>query len=203
MEKIMTDLGYKCPNQQMQETQVVEALFRGNFQPLKMLCETYDAFQDMPFSQGVTYAQVDCMFPGSKFILTVRDSNAWFESLTRFHLRSILKGVGIKDVRNVREETFKDKAVYLHKNYFYNVVRRQASIVVNHEIHYDWSLLYDKAHRIDRYETRNREIVKYFQDRTDQLLVIDLGVEQDTSKIIQFLGLPRRLMTKMPHLNES
>lgn len=203
MEMVLRGLGYKCPDQQLQERLVVEALFHGNFQPLISLCEKYDAFQDLPFSQGVTYAQVDCLFPGSKFILTVRDSNEWFESLTRFHLHGILKSLSVKDIRYVGEENFKDKDIYLYKNYLHSVIKRHVSVVSENKIQYDWSLLYDRSHRIKIYENRNREIIKYFQDRKNQLLIIDIGKEQDTSKIVQFLGLPSRLITKMPHLNKS
>lgn len=91
IEAVLRNLGYRMPGQARQEALVVEETFRGNFVPLRTLCSSYDAFQDMPFSQGVIYAIVDSMFPGSKFILTVRDSNEWFESLVRFQLGGILK----------------------------------------------------------------------------------------------------------------
>jgi hypothetical protein len=203
IERMFKDLGYRCPDQVMQESQVVKALYRGDFQPLKTLCENHDAFQDLPFSKESTYAQVDCMFPGSKFILTVRDPKAWFESLTKFHLRTILKDAGVTKLSDVNEMTFKDKAIGLHENYLYHASKRHAAVVVDYKIHYDWSLLYDAAHRIDEYESRNREIIKYFQYRPEQLLVIDLKTVKDTSKIIEFLGLSQALITKMPHLNKS
>ena len=203
IERVLRNLGYSCPNQQFQEAMTVEPLFYGDIAPLKKLCIKYDAFQDMPFSQGVTYAQVDCMFPGSKFILTVRDSNIWFNSLTRFHLCGILKKAGVNNLSDVDEDTFRDKSLYLHKNYMFNVVKHHVCKVVDNKIQYDWSLLYDKTHRINIYESRNKEIIKYFQNRTDQLLVIDIGEERDTSKIVEFLNLPRSFITNMPHLNRS
>lgn len=203
MERVLRNLGYRLPRQAMQEMLVVEESFRGNFGPLKSLCRKYDAFQDMPFSQGVTYANVDSMFPGSKFILTVRESNAWWESLMRFHLGGVLKKAGINEVEGFDEQTFKDKSIYLHENYSYNLAKRHARSVVNHELFHDWSLVYDKEHRISIYEARNREIVKYFQDRPNQLLVIDVTTEQDTSKIVEFLGLPRKHICAMPHENKS
>lgn len=39
----------------------------------------YDAFQDNPWP--VFYRQMDSMYPGSKFILTVRDPASWIESV--------------------------------------------------------------------------------------------------------------------------
>jgi hypothetical protein len=157
----------------------------------------------MPFSQGVTYAVVDAMFPGSKFILTVRESNAWFDSLTRFHLKGILKKAGVDKLEDFSEQTFKDKEVYLHKNYVQNVVKRHAVKVIDNRIHYDWSLVYNKAHRIKLYEKRNREIIEYFQERPGQLLVIDITKEKDNSKIVDFLELPKTLIDVLPHLNKS
>lgn len=203
LEKVLCDLGYRIPNQERQERLVVEEMFRGNFKPLNTLCREFDAFQDMPFSQGVTYAVVDAMFPKSKFILTVRDPNSWFESLARFHLNGILKRTGVEKLEDFGEITFKDKAVYLHTNYLYNVVKRHAAKVVGYEISYDWSLVYNKAHRIDLYERRNRAIIEYFQERREALLVLDLTKEKDNSKIVEFLDLPKILIETLPHLNKS
>jgi hypothetical protein len=203
LERVLTNLGYRMPNQARQESMVVEELFRGNYEPLSTLCKKYDAFQDMPFSYGVTYAIVDAMFPGSKFILTVREPNAWFESLVRFHLSGILKKAGVEKVDDFSESSFKDKAIYLHKNYMHNVIKRYAVSVVDHEVRYDWSLVYDKQYQIELYERRNQEIVDYFQDRQDQLLVLDITKEQDNAKIVEFLDLPKRLIDTLPHLNRS
>jgi len=43
--------------------------------------EEYDAFTDMPVS--ATYKELDQLFPGSKFILTVRDTESWYKSMQR------------------------------------------------------------------------------------------------------------------------
>jgi hypothetical protein len=50
-----------------------EALSKGNILPLRDHIVRYDAFQDVPFSAKSTYAQIDALFPKSKFILTYRD----------------------------------------------------------------------------------------------------------------------------------
>lgn len=203
LEKVLSDLGYKMPDQAKQEKLVVEELFRGNYEPLFALCKEYDAFQDMPFSQGVTYAILDAMFPGSKFILSIRESDAWFESLVRFHLKGILKRAGINNINDFSESAFKDKAIYLHENYLQTVVKRHAVSVVDYQVTYDWSLVYNKEHRIEVYERRNQEIISYFQERQDQLLILDITKEKDNSKIVEFLGLPKNLICSLPHLNSS
>jgi hypothetical protein len=50
---------------------------------------------------------------------------------------------------------------------------------------------------------RNKEIVRYFSERPDDLLVIDITKEKTTKKIVNFLELPSKLITKMPHLNKT
>ena len=62
------------------------------------LVERYDAFQDNPWP--ILYEDLDVKFPGSKFILTVRDPESWYESQLRhfgFHrtwMRKWIYGVG-------------------------------------------------------------------------------------------------------------
>lgn len=203
MERVLRELGYRLPNQAVQETLVVEELFRGNYRPLQALCRKYDAFQDMPFSQGPTYAIVDSMFPGSKFILTVRDSDAWFDSLVRFHLGGILAKAGVSKLEEFNEAAFKGKAIHLHENYLYNVVKRHASLLGGCDLSHDWSLVYDRSHRKSRYECRNQDIASYFQDRPNQLLILDVSKEENTGKIVEFLGLPSSLVRPMPRLKRT
>jgi len=203
LEFILKALGYKLPKQAEQELRIVKQLYKGNFQPLIEFCHCYEAFQDMPFSQGIVYAQVDCLFPNSKFILTVREPNKWFESLTRFHLSGILKMQNIESIEQVNEDTFKDKTVYLYENYVYEIFKRHVSKVENLHLKHDWSLLYNKDHYIKIYEERNKGIIKYFQDRPNDLLIIDLEREKDISKVLYFLGLPAKLNIQIPHLYRS
>ncbi len=204
LELVLRALGYRLPDQREQEMRIVKQLYLGNFQPLREFCEQYDAFQDMPFSQGVAYAQADCLFPGSKFILTVRDPQEWFDSLVRFHLNGVLKRQGITSLDQLDESSFKNKNIYLYENYFYDVLKYMVIADVNgYELEYDWNRAYDRDHRIGIYSERNKEIIKYFQNRPDSLLVIDLTREKDISKILKFLNLPEKLNMQMPHLNIS
>ncbi len=203
LEKVLLKLGYRMPKQSTQETRVVRELFQGNYKPLITLCERYEAFQDNPFSQGVTYAALDALFPDSKFILTVREPNAWFESLTRFHLQGILRRAGVNKLEDFREISFKDKSIYLDKGYMHDVTKRHAAYVKDLKVKYDWSLVYNKKHRIDMFERRNEEIIKHFQDRQNQLLVIDLSKATDNSEILNFLDLRNKPIEPLPHLNKS
>jgi hypothetical protein len=53
-----------------------------NAEPMvEQLAQEFDAFQDNPWP--LFYQKMDALFPGSKFILTTRDSAAWISSVTR------------------------------------------------------------------------------------------------------------------------
>lgn len=48
----------------------------------RKLTEKFDAFQDNPWP--LLYREVDRWYPGSKFILTLREPDAWIRSATRY-----------------------------------------------------------------------------------------------------------------------
>jgi hypothetical protein len=62
------------------------------------LADLYDAFQDNPWP--LVYRRMDARYPGSKFILTVRDESQWIESnvahfgTTDTPMRTLIYGVG-------------------------------------------------------------------------------------------------------------
>ena len=203
VEALLRELGFLLPNQQEQEITLVKELHKGNLASLTEFCSNYDAFQDLPFAQGQTYVQADALFPDSKFILTVRDSQAWFDSLVRFHLKGILKRAGVTRIEDANEGTFKDQNNYLYTNYSYENFKRQIAIVEDNKIKFDWSLLYDKSYYIRMYEQRNMEIIKYFQGRENDLLVIDIEKERDTGRLLRFLDIKGVSASPYPHLNQS
>ena len=62
------------------------------------LSARYDAFQDNPWP--LVYRRMDALYPGSKFILTVRDPDRWVASAVRDFaerdtpMRQLIYGVG-------------------------------------------------------------------------------------------------------------
>lgn len=199
LEMIFRTLGLRVPIQQEQEMCIVKPLHEGNFQPLIEFVGQYDAFQDKPFSEGVAYAQVDALFPGSKFILTVRDPDEWFDSLCRYNC----KRNKVSSLKELDEAFYKDKTIYLYKNYSYETCRRYVTVVRDYKPVANWDLNFDKAHFVGFYTRRNEDIIRYFDGREKDLLVIDLTKEKDVSKILDFLGLPQELNFPVPHLNRS
>ena len=60
---------------------------RKDLSGIRRKAEQYDFFEDWPWP--LLYKELDLMFPGSKFILTVRKSEEdWFESLKKHALRT-------------------------------------------------------------------------------------------------------------------
>lgn len=177
-------------------------LSRGNFRPLVDYVAKYDAFQDVPFATKATYAQVDALFPGSKFVLTVRDPDAWFESFLNHHRRNL----AVSPPRLPVEADFRGPHQHLYDGFRTFKFESDWLLTVDEgSLHCsrDWRLLFDRETFIRAYVRRNTEVVRYFSERPADLLVIDVSRETSTEKIVRFLGLPGSLVGDMPHLNKA
>jgi Sulfotransferase domain len=177
------------------------ALSKGNIAPLKSYIDRYDAFQDVPFSAKSTYAQIDALFPGSKFILTYRNSEVWFNSFLNHHKKVLGCGPATERPR---------LSDFEGKDYLYQGFRKFkfewewiVDVDANLTQQQDWALAFEKQHLVKLYEQRNEMIVRHFSNRPEDLLVIDITKEKDTEKILAFLKLPQALLTEMPHLNKN
>ena len=194
LSRIFQYYGYKVPSHLEQERVIGDIIVNKNFAKFIEYTSKYDAFQDLPFSQDLTFVACDVLWPRSKFILTVRNEDEWFESVCRHH--SLMWGTS--DLRNLGQSFFMQKG-----SYYYNIFRRIVSRVESGELVEDWSLLYDADHFKNLYTARNDEIIKYFDNRRDKLLVIDVTKEANTKRICQFLGLPDDKIIPMPHENRT
>ncbi|NNE81514.1 MAG: hypothetical protein HKN18_14700 [Silicimonas sp.] len=191
--------GLNVPDQAEQEGLLTQNVLNGEYKDLEGFVEKYDAFQDLPFSQGYAFIACDVLFPGSKFILTIRDEEAWFNSLYNFHKKSY----GFADRSEIDAEFFRHKNFYLSKNYVFENKKRFITTVIDQECVEDWGLIYDKQHYQEMYRRRNEEIITYFKNRPDDLLVIDLTKESTTEKVVEFLGLGAETIMDMPHENKT
>jgi hypothetical protein len=108
----------------------------------------YDAFQDNPWP--VIYRELDAKYPGSRFILLLRDSGSWIESQ--------VKHFG-------RKETPMRKWIY-------GVGCPEG----NEEIY------------VRRFEGHNAEVLKHFENRPRDLLVMNLARGDGWAKLSPFLG---------------
>ena len=191
--------GYSLPNQLKQEMEISKQTYLGNFSPLKEFVNKYDAFQDLPFSIDNYYIAADALYPNSKFILTERDPEDWYNSIVRYDQ----KKYGIDNLKNLKEEDINDKFNYLFEGYRKMTMQKYIAEINNNKVYFNWDLLYDKETYINYYIERNNQIKKYFHNRNNAFLILDLKKEKDTEKLCNFLNIPIKYKFNFPHLNKS
>jgi hypothetical protein len=177
----------------------------GRYQPLVDYCHSADAFQDTPFAFGRIFIALDALFPGSRFILTVRDSEDWFRSLETF----TAKRYGVPSGGVTRELIEQDG--YLYPGYgagehAHNFLTDPPSYRPGEGEgpQVRWDQLFDKGRYIGIYERRNQEVREHFKARPEQLLEIDLTQEPTIQKVVDFLGLPPEFgAIDVPHRNQT
>jgi hypothetical protein len=181
LKKEMQELGFIIGDQRRAEL-LVDDWAKRDFKRLIRYCRTAQFFQDVPFSYPFTFIALDQAFPGSKFILTLRDNaEQWYNSLIKFHGK--LWGNGkippsAEDLKN---------ATYLYKGRPY-YVRKLVHNVPDDD-------LYNKDILIDHYNTHKKNITNYFRHRPDDLLVLNLKEEDSYARFCQFMGIEQKKNT--------
>jgi len=88
MAKALEILGYNVCRRistlesQMNGESVMSALESNELEPIFAVAKHYNAFADNPWS--ILYQEVDNQFPGSKFILSIRDEEEWLKSAVNY-----------------------------------------------------------------------------------------------------------------------
>lgn len=123
--------------------------------------EQFYALSDLPIP--LLYKQLDTSYPGSKFILTVRNEHDWIESVRRLWSYEHNPTRGIWDI-------------YPFSNYIHTVLYGQKEF--NAELF------------LARYRRHNDEVREYFKRRPDDLLVMDMDLGGDFGALCRFLGRP-------------
>jgi hypothetical protein len=171
--RAMMRLGYIVGNQRKAEMLFYEYT-DGNFDPIIEYCKTAQVFQDFPFSAANTYKHLDKAFPGSKFVLTVRDSpEQWYNSLINFHSKIFGKG-------KIPTKQDLQNAVYIWKGRPWQINRLYGTPEDDP---------YNKDILINNYMQHNLEVMDYFKDRPNDLLVINVGEKDSYSKLMSFLNI--------------
>ena len=149
---------------------------RRDFHRLFWYCHTAQAFQDSPFSLDFTFQALDQRFPGSKFILTMRDSPAqWYNSLMRFY--AALFGHG----RIPTAEDLK-AARYVYPGFMYEANRLLYSTPEDD--------LYNRDALIAGYNAHNNAVLEYFRHRPEDLLILNVAESGAYDRLCRFLGKP-------------
>lgn len=188
LKKAMAELGYVTGDQRTAE-RLFNDWVKRDFARIVNYCKTAQFFQDIPFSLPFTYIAMDQAFPGSKFILTVRNSpDQWYNSVVNYDIK--------KWGLNGHLPTKKDmlNAEYIHKSWIWEV----------HNMTYEISNdeLYNKAKLMRFYNEHNDSILKYFRGRPEDLLVLNVAEDNSYKKLCDFLKL-EPVREKFPWENKS
>lgn len=184
---VFETLGLRVGNQALAEL-LIHDWAKQDYRKIVRYCRWAEAFQDVPFSYPGTFRVMDAAFPGSRFILTVRNNaDEWYESLVRFHCKIIGKGrvPTADDLRQFR---------YRYPGYLWDTARLRYGA--------DETTLYNRELYIRCYEEYNCKIQEYFKDRPADLLVLNVAEPNAMEQLVTFLGYPYTGQ-KMPHLNSS
>ena len=167
-------MGYVVGNQHSAEI-LLQFYLASNFEPILEYCKTAQVFQDIPFSAPGTYRHLDKAFPGSKFILSIRDNpEQWYNSLVRSHAK--LNNTGTVPTANELKN-----APYIWRGWMWEAMHGIFQTPVDDP--------YNKAILTRHYETYNQEALDYFKNREKDLLVINLSEEGSYQRFCNFLQI--------------
>ncbi len=187
LAQVLVAMGYVLGDQARAEL-LLDHWARRDFHAIVDYCKQAEAFQDVPFSIDYTFQIVDYAFPGSKFILSIRNSaQEWYDSLTRFH--TLLLGKG----RLPTPDDLK-QFPYRYPGWLWKAQQLVYGI--------DESTLYDPDIYMQHYEAHNEKVLDYFKHRPDKLLVLNVAEPTALQRLSDFLQRPIPL-SHMPHLNRS
>lgn len=175
MKAAMQEMGYIVGNQRKAEL-LLEGYAKRDFRKLIKYCKTAQFFQDFPFSKPYTFVVLDYAFPGSKFILTIRNTpEQWYNSLTRFHA----KNWG-KDGRVPTKEDLQN-ATYIYKGRPWHSKKLLSNTPDDDP--------YNKDLLIKEYIDYNDTVKNYFKHRPDDLLILNVAEKGAYRQLTEFLGL--------------
>lgn len=175
LAKALKDLGVIVANQRPAEM-LLGDWARRDFRRIIRFCHTAQAFQDIPFSLPYTFVALDMRFPGSKFILTVRDSpEKWYSSLTNFHAKMFGHGKD-PDYNDLKNATYRYPGFMLEAN--------RAIYPTPDDDPYNREIL------INHYNSYNQSVMEYFRHRPNDLLMINLAEKGAYAKFCEFIGKP-------------
>jgi hypothetical protein len=148
-----------------------EELRRGHYR--LTILEEYQGATDTPIVPY--YPQLDPIYPGSKFILTVREKESWLRS-AEHHWSSI--------------PTWWREGSYM----------RQFSDFISACVF--GSIEFSRERFLYVYESHYRQVTEYFKDRPDDLLIMDICGGDSWEQLCSFLGMPIPDVP-FPHANRA
>lgn len=144
-------------------------------------------FQDIPFAVPGFWRYLVARYPDAKYILSVRDSaEQYHNSLTNFHKRGWQ--INIFDPEELK------KINYIEPGFSYRFLVEILGCPKNDP--------YDKDYLISLYDKHVADVERYFADKPDKFIKINLSNAEDFDKLNQFVGL-NFMNTEFPHRNAT
>jgi len=189
MEALLGSLDYRLGDQVAGEL-LLDDWADGRFDRIVDLCRTADAFQDIPFSLWGTYRILDLEFPGSKFVLTVRDSaTQWYESVCRWGRKLVNAQGPLPTAEEMGAFAYRAPGWFLRSHLLIYGVGEDE--------------LYQRDRYIRAYEDHIAAVEEYFAGRPGALLVLNLADPASLGRLCHFLGVAPPPGMTMPHLNQN
>lgn len=172
----MSDLGYVVGSETTSTMLFYDWVHR-KFDRIIDYCRTDgQAFQDFPFSLPDTYKKLDQAFPGSRFVLTIRDSaEQWYDSLIKFHGKHWSLSGKIPPTPGDLSV-----AVYWRKGLLADYCREVFKTPTSDPYHRETLLSF--------YRRYNLEIEEYFVGRDKNFLVLNVSLPGAYNRLRKFLG---------------
>lgn len=175
LKKAFQDLNYVVGDQRTAEDLYDRNYFAREFAPIIAYCQSAQVFQDVPFSCPHLFVALDQAFPGSKFILTVRDdADQWYSSLTRFHAKLWGTDGAPPTADQLRA------APYIRTGWAANLIELYGTTDAEP---------YHRETLIAHYERHNAAVREYFRYRPKDLLEINVSAPDSYQAFINFLGV--------------
>ena len=73
-------LGYKA--NATAKHRLLPAIKQNDWEPVFFVADRFDALKDSPWQKA--YKQLDAQYPGSKFVLSIRDEESWIKSMVNY-----------------------------------------------------------------------------------------------------------------------
>jgi hypothetical protein len=166
LTEALTILGYRAvhfPTDSVTQSEYFR-FFADPTEALRLsLLNRYDAITDNPIS--CVYRELDRAYPGSKFILTVRDKESWLRSCELWWKRFVTP--------LMENDNFQP---------YWSFMRLVG--MMTYGTPYFNARLFSRA-----YETHLKAVTDYFRGRAGDLLVLDICADEGWHKLAPFIGV--------------
>jgi len=161
LNRALSMLGYRVSHNSWKWLKLI---VKNDWPGIQQKMDSWDAVEDNPIP--LIYKELDALYPRSKFILTEREPEKWYNSVS-YH---------VGDLSSPMHEWLFGRGKGLPRN--------------------------DKKHTLNVFVKHRENVIEYFKDRPDDLLIIDVTKIENWDVLCAFLGeeIPE---AAFPHANRT